>query len=112
MKKKRSDYVWVKLQISREYADFAESRWRKLRYFGRDDYLNALLNSAVMRDMDDEEERKNRPPKPPDDPDDPDNWPDDPNRGEPVELSEDEKANITEMLSRQPRGKIDDDIPF
>jgi len=43
--------LWVKLQIGEEEAAFAESQWRRLRYFSRDDYLNALLNSALMKEM-------------------------------------------------------------
>ena len=48
MAKKKSKAVWVKLQISEENAAFAEAGWAKLRYFSRDDYLNALLNGALM----------------------------------------------------------------
>jgi hypothetical protein len=48
MAKKKSKTVWVKLQISEENAAFAEARWAKLRYFSRDDYLNGLLNGALL----------------------------------------------------------------
>ncbi len=51
MPKRRSTMVWVKLRIGEEEAAFAESQWRKLSYFSRDDYLNALLNSALMKEM-------------------------------------------------------------
>ena len=51
MAKKKSKTVWVKLQISEENAAFAEAGWAKLRYFSRDDYLNALLNGALMREV-------------------------------------------------------------
>jgi hypothetical protein len=51
MAKKKSKAVWVKLQISEENAAFAEAGWAKLRYFSRDDYLNALLNGALMREV-------------------------------------------------------------
>jgi hypothetical protein len=51
MAKKKSKAVWVKLQISEEKAAFAEAGWAKLRYFSRDDYLNALLNGALMREV-------------------------------------------------------------
>jgi hypothetical protein len=51
MAKKKSKAVWVKLQISEENAAFAEAGWAKLRYFSRDDYLNGLLNGALMREV-------------------------------------------------------------
>jgi hypothetical protein len=46
--------LWVKLQIGEEEAAFAESQWQKLAYFSRDDYLNALLNTALMDAMTEE----------------------------------------------------------
>jgi hypothetical protein len=51
MPKRRSTMVWVKLQIGDEEAGFAESQWRKFGYFSRDDYLNALLNGALISAM-------------------------------------------------------------
>jgi hypothetical protein len=51
MPKRRSTQVWVKLQIGEEEAAFAESQWRKFSYFSRDDYLNALLNTALTNEM-------------------------------------------------------------
>jgi hypothetical protein len=54
MPKRRSTQVWVKLQIGEEEAAFAESQWRKFGYFSRDDYLNGLLNGALMSAMTEE----------------------------------------------------------
>ena len=47
-----SSSVWVRLNIEGEQAAFAEKQWQKLGYFSRDDYLNALLNTMLMREMD------------------------------------------------------------
>jgi hypothetical protein len=54
MPKRRSTQVWVKLQIGEEEAAFAESEWRKFGYFSRDDYLNGLLNGALISAMTEE----------------------------------------------------------
>ena len=51
MPKQRRKVVWFSLQISEQAAAFAESQWRNLGYANRDDYLNALLNTAIMNEM-------------------------------------------------------------
>ena len=44
--------IWVKLQVAPEAYRFAESQVGKGGYVGAVDYLNALLNTALLRVMD------------------------------------------------------------
>jgi hypothetical protein len=43
----------VVLQVSDEFFAFAEAMAKHGGYFGPADYLNAILNMAVIREMDD-----------------------------------------------------------
>ena len=52
-KKAKSGVVWLKLQLEPEEIAFAESEWSRHAYASRDDYLNALLNKAVLDAMND-----------------------------------------------------------
>jgi hypothetical protein len=45
----------VFLQVSEEKYAFARAMADRHGYFGPDDYLNALLNTAVLTEMDDED---------------------------------------------------------
>jgi hypothetical protein len=49
--RKAARMVWVRLQIGPEEATFAGQEWSKLGYFSCNDYLNGLLNMALMREM-------------------------------------------------------------
>lgn len=51
MARKNSAYVWVRLQLDREMIDFAETQWRQGSYFSRNDYINGVLNMAMLHAM-------------------------------------------------------------
>lgn len=46
---------WVKLEVKREEIVFVESEWSRCAYDSRDDYLNGLLNMALINAMNDAE---------------------------------------------------------
>ena len=49
---KRNGYQRVILQVSDEFFAFAEAMARAGRYFGPADYLNAILNTAILAEID------------------------------------------------------------
>lgn len=49
---KRSGYQQVILQVSDEFFAFAEAMAKAGGYFGPADYLNAILNTAILADID------------------------------------------------------------
>jgi len=51
MARKKSDFVWLRLQLDREMIAFAEQHWWKFACADRDDYINAILLTAMSHEM-------------------------------------------------------------
>lgn len=54
MKKLTSGLYEVRLQVSPDFIKFAARAAKAPGYFGVEDYLNAVLNMAMLYEMDDE----------------------------------------------------------
>ncbi len=91
----------ITLQISDEFYEFAKLRAEDDGFFGAEDYLNGLLNMALLRDADEFERGRLRLPLMPLKQEQ--DWLD--------ELEEDPGGGMR-LKSDREDGDLDDDIPF
>jgi len=91
----------ITLQISDEFYEFAKLRAEDDGFFGTEDYLNGLLNTALLGDADEFERGRMRLPLMPLKQES--GWLD--------ELEEDEGGGMR-LKSDGQSGDLDDDIPF